>query len=121
MVKRFVVLAAACGSLLGTAETAAAACNTRACEERVVLKIKAAVVRPWSGKLDRIAWCESRGRWWLATGNGFFGGLQFTIKSWLAVGGRGMPHQASVLEQKYRGVRLIAVQGFSAWPNCGAA
>lgn len=76
------------------------------------------VVRPVNGYLSRIAWCESRHRWHIATGNGFYGGLQFTLSSWRAVGGRAFPHWASPLEQKYRAVRLARIQGWGAWPVC---
>jgi hypothetical protein len=77
------------------------------------------VVRPYNGKLERMAWCESRQRWSLNTGNGFFGGLQFTLRTWYSVGGRGMPHWASEMEQKYRAVLLIRRMGYGPWPVCG--
>lgn len=76
-------------------------------------------VRPYNAKLNRMAQCESNGRWHIATGNGFYGGLQFVPSTWWSVGGRGMPHQNSVLEQKYRAVKLIRRVGYSAWPVCG--
>ncbi len=44
---------------------------------------------------DAIAFCESTNRWDINTGNGFYGGLQFTLSSWQAVGGQGYPHHAS--------------------------
>jgi len=80
-----------------------------------------AVVRPLNAKLNRMAWCESRGRWHLATGNGFYGGLQFDAGTWWSVGGRGLPHFHSPLEQKYRAVRLIRRRGLAPWPVCGSA
>lgn len=76
------------------------------------------VVRPYRGYLARIASCESGRRWHIATGNGFYGGLQFTASSWHAVGGRGMPHYATPLEQMFRAVLLSRVQGWGAWPVC---
>jgi resuscitation-promoting factor RpfA len=76
-------------------------------------------VRPYNAKLNRMAWCESRGRWHIATGNGFYGGLQFDLPTWASVGGRGMPHWHSPLEQKFRAVRLIHRRGFAPWPRCG--
>ena len=79
------------------------------------------VVRPLNAKLNRMAWCESRGRWHIATGNGFYGGLQFDAPTWWSVGGRGLPHFNSPLEQKYRAVRLIRRRGFAPWPVCGSA
>jgi hypothetical protein len=77
------------------------------------------VVRPYRAWLTRVASCESGGHWFINTGNGFYGGLQFTRSSWRAVGGRGYPHQNSKLEQMYRGVRLRRLQGIGAWPVCG--
>lgn len=76
------------------------------------------VVRPHRPYLLRIAACESGRRWHIATGNGFYGGLQFTLSSWSAVGGHGYPHWASPLEQMYRAVLLSRVQGWGAWPVC---
>lgn len=67
---------------------------------------------------DRLAACESGGRWDAATGNGFWGGLQFTLSSWAAVGGTGLPSAASREEQISRAVRLQAIQGWGAWPAC---
>lgn len=78
-----------------------------------------AVVRPYNAKLERMAYCESTGRWHIATGNGYYGGLQFDMPTWRSVGGRGMPHWASKLEQKFRAVLLIRRAGYSPWPVCG--
>ena len=77
------------------------------------------VVRPYRGWLRRTRMCESGGNYATNTGNGFFGAYQFTLSSWRAVGGFGMPHNASPLEQDYRAVRLLKVQGRGAWPVCG--
>lgn len=79
------------------------------------------VVRPYNAKLNRIHNCEARGEGWYAnTGNGFYGGLQFTLSTWRSVGGRGMPHHASILEQKYRAVKVFLRAGnWSDWPVCG--
>ena len=77
------------------------------------------VVQPYNQKLERMASCESGGRWWINTGNGFYGGLQFTLGTWRSVGGRGYPHQNSELEQKYRAVLLIRRSGYGPWPVCG--
>lgn len=95
----------------------------RACVERVKLreynKHRRAAVRPYLAWIKRTAQCESGGRWWISTGNGFYGGMQFTLQSWQAVGGRGYPHQNTKLEQMYRSVRLLRLQGRGAWPVCG--
>lgn len=81
------------------------------------------VVKSWDKKLDRMATCESGRRWGLNTGNGFFGGLQFTFGTWRAAGGSGYPHYASELEQKYRAVLWYRKIGtwvtFAGWPRCG--
>jgi resuscitation-promoting factor RpfE len=88
----------------------------RACRERRRWR---RVVRPYRAHLLAIASCESGRRWHIATGNGFYGGLQFTPSSWWSVGGRGMPHNASALEQMFRAVLLSRTQGWGAWPVCG--
>ncbi len=67
---------------------------------------------------EALAQCESGGRWDINTGNGFYGGLQFHPDSWRAVGGTGLPHEATREEQIYRGERLQALQGWGAWPHC---
>lgn len=67
---------------------------------------------------DRLARCESGGNWSINTGNGYYGGLQFTPGSWRAAGGSGLPHQASREEQIARGKILQARQGWGAWPAC---
>jgi LysM repeat protein len=69
---------------------------------------------------DRLAQCESGGNWSTSTGNGFYGGLQFTTSSWRAAGGSGMPNQASREEQISVAQRLQQQQGWGAWPTCSA-
>ncbi len=71
-----------------------------------------------AGVWDRLAACESGGRWNVSTGNGYYGGLQFSLSSWQAVGGSGYPHQASKSEQIARAEALKARQGWGAWPAC---
>ena len=70
------------------------------------------------GTWERLAQCESSGNWHINTGNGYYGGLQFSLASWRAVGGRGMPNYASKTEQIRRAERLQAMQGWGAWPEC---
>ncbi len=69
---------------------------------------------------DRLAQCESGGNWAINTGNGYYGGLQFSVSSWQAVGGSGLPSDASRDEQIMRGQMLQARQGWGAWPACTA-
>ncbi|MTV25110.1 hypothetical protein FTX61_06720 [Nitriliruptoraceae bacterium ZYF776] len=77
-----------------------------------------AAAQPYDPVWDRLARCESGGNWSINTGNGYYGGLQFSLSSWRAVGGSGYPHQASKLEQIERAERLRAQQGWGAWPSC---
>ncbi|MGJ3507963.1 ubiquitin-like domain-containing protein [Enemella sp. A6] len=67
---------------------------------------------------DRLAQCESGGNWSINTGNGYYGGLQFSASSWRAVGGSGLPHQHSREEQIRRAEILKSKQGWGAWPAC---
>lgn len=67
---------------------------------------------------DAVAACESGGNWAINTGNGYFGGLQFTLGTWQANGGRGMPHQASRSEQIRVANNVLRSQGPNAWPVC---
>lgn len=67
---------------------------------------------------DRLAQCESGGRWNINTGNGFSGGLQFTPSTWKAYGGSGSAHNASRAEQIAVAEKVLAGQGWGAWPSC---
>jgi LysM repeat protein len=67
---------------------------------------------------DKLAQCESTGNWSINTGNGFSGGLQFTKSTWRAFGGEGQAHQASREEQIVVAERVLAQQGWGAWPAC---
>lgn len=69
---------------------------------------------------DRLAHCESSGNWAARTGNGFSGGLQFTPSTWRAYGGRGSAHTASRTQQIAVAERVLAGQGWRAWPACSA-
>jgi LysM repeat protein len=70
-----------------------------------------------------IAACESGGNWNANTGNGFYGGLQFTQSTWQAYGGgqyASSADQASASQQIAVAQRVLAGQGIGAWPVCGA-
>jgi len=70
-----------------------------------------------------IAACESGGNWSASTGNGFYGGLQFTEQTWLGYGGgRYAPsaNQATPAQQIAVAQQVLAGQGIGAWPVCGA-
>ena len=68
---------------------------------------------------DAIAQCESGGNWAINTGNGYYGGLQFSPATWKSNGGTGMPHQASREEQIRIAENVLRTQGIGAWPTCG--
>jgi len=72
-----------------------------------------------TGQWDAVAQCESGGNYAINTGNGFYGGLQFTLSTWAAYGGRGAPQTASRSEQIAVAERVLAGQGKGAWPVCG--
>jgi len=67
---------------------------------------------------DALAQCESGGNWQINTGNGYYGGLQFSLGSWQGVGGTGYPHEHSRETQITMGQRLYASSGWGAWPAC---
>ncbi|MFD7847944.1 transglycosylase family protein [Nocardia sp. NPDC059764] len=73
-----------------------------------------------SGNWDAVAQCESSGNWGANTGNGFYGGLQFTQSTWNAYGGAGSAANASREEQIRVAENVLAGQGRGAWPVCGA-
>lgn len=83
---------------------------------------------PPSGSSSGVNWsaiaaCESGGDWSINTGNGYYGGLQFTQQTWLAYGGGAYAptaNLASAGEQISVAERVAADVGLSAWPVCGA-
>ncbi|MCQ4085076.1 LysM peptidoglycan-binding domain-containing protein [Streptomyces sp. RB6PN25] len=73
------------------------------------------------GVWDRIAQCESGGNWHIDTGNGFYGGLQFSASTWQAYGGTAYApsaDQAGRAQQIAVADRVQAAQGWGAWPFC---
>ncbi|HEX6356128.1 transglycosylase family protein [Actinophytocola sp.] len=68
---------------------------------------------------DAIAECESGGNWSINTGNGYYGGLQFSLSTWQANGGSGNPANASRAEQIRVANNVLQSQGIGAWPVCG--
>jgi hypothetical protein len=69
---------------------------------------------------DQLAQCESSGNWAISTGNGYYGGLQFSQSSWNGAGGSGNPANASREEQIRVAENLLAQQGWGAWPACSS-
>jgi nucleoid-associated protein YgaU len=73
----------------------------------------------WSG----VAQCESSGNWHINTGNGFYGGLQFTQSTWDAFGGQAFASRADLASESAQitvAERVLDGQGVGAWPVCGA-
>jgi hypothetical protein len=70
---------------------------------------------------DRVASCESSGNWKINTGNGYYGGLQFSSRTWSGFGGgkyASRAHRATKGEQIAIARRVLATQGPGAWPVC---
>jgi uncharacterized protein YabE (DUF348 family) len=71
---------------------------------------------------DQLAECESGGNWAINTGNGYYGGLQFSLSTWQAYGGTGYPHEASRETQIAIATKVRdASGGYGAWPGCAAS
>lgn len=75
------------------------------------------------GTWQALAQCESGGNWSINTGNGYYGGLQFSQSSWLGAGGgkyAPLPHLASASEQIATAEVLRSNGGWGHWPACAA-
>ncbi|WP_406216853.1 transglycosylase family protein [Streptomyces canus] len=71
---------------------------------------------------DTVAQCESGGNWSINTGNGYYGGLQFSASTWAAYGGTqyaAQANQAGKSQQIAVAEKVLASQGKGAWPVCG--
>ncbi|NLV80450.1 MAG: transglycosylase family protein [Rhodococcus sp.] len=97
---------------LGTVATAAALVVTP-------LALGTGTANAASGNWDAVAQCESGGNWATNTGNGYYGGLQFSQSTWEAYGGSGTANNASREEQIRVAENVLAGQGIGAWPVCG--
>ena len=72
---------------------------------------------------DKLAQCESGGNWAINTGNGYYGGLQFSYGTWLAYGGGEFAPTANLATREQQIIvaeRTLASQGWGAWPACSA-
>jgi resuscitation-promoting factor RpfA len=77
-----------------------------------------AAAHDWTG----VAQCESSGDWSINTGNGYYGGLQFSQSTWEAYGGLAYASRADLASADAQIVvaeRTLAGQGIGAWPSCG--
>ncbi|MEU4428765.1 transglycosylase family protein [Actinoplanes sp. NPDC024001] len=71
---------------------------------------------------DVVAKCESGGRWHINTGNGYYGGLQFSRSTWLSNGGgkyAPTANKATKAEQIKIANKLYQKRGLKPWPTCG--
>jgi hypothetical protein len=74
------------------------------------------------GEWDQVARCESGGNWGINTGNGFYGGVQFTSSTWASHGGGEYAPSAQLATKDQQiavAERVLATQGRGAWPVCG--
>jgi resuscitation-promoting factor RpfA len=83
----------------------------------VAAPAEAASDRTW----EALAGCESGHRWHINTGNGYYGGLQFSDPTWDGYGGEryaAYAHQATRRQQIRIAEGVLAGQGWNAWPYC---
>jgi LysM repeat protein len=79
---------------------------------------QAATTHDWTG----VAQCESGGNWNINTGNGYYGGLQFSQSTWAGYGGTALAPRADLAtsaQQVDIAEKVLAGQGIGAWPTCG--
>lgn len=70
---------------------------------------------------DQLAQCEATGNWAINTGNGFYGGLQFTQQTWEGFGGGAYAPRADLATREQQiavAQKVQAAQGWGAWPAC---
>jgi hypothetical protein len=92
-------------------------------QNRALLQYLAAVQAsevPNEAAWDRVAACESGGNWSINTGNGYYGGLQFSLGTWQAYGGTGNPAQNSKAQQIRIAENVRTQSGLGHWPVCGS-
>lgn len=98
-------------ALVGAAGTVAVLLSTGT-------QAQAASLSTW----DRVAACESGGNWQINTGNGYYGGLQFSQPTWAGFGGTHYAARADLATKAQQitvAEKVLAVQGPGAWPVCG--
>lgn len=66
---------------------------------------------------DRVAQCESGGNWSISTGNGFYGGLQWVISTWLGAGG-GRYASNPIYASREQQISIASTLSLSNWPVC---
>jgi hypothetical protein len=106
-------------SLRKAAVVAAATVAVAAPISSTVSSANAATDRTW----NRLAGCESGGNWHINTGNGYYGGVQFSEGTWLAYGGGTYAHRADLASREHQiaiAEKVLKGQGWGAWPACSA-
>src|SRR3954453_2542664 len=96
----------------------AVAVGTAAVGIGVLAAPASAAEHDWSG----VAQCESGGNWSINTGNGYYGGLQFSQSTWEGYGGAAYAPRADLAtpdQQITVAEAVLAGQGIGAWPVCG--
>lgn len=114
------------------AEAHVKGCHSRACDRRIAHKRREHWKRThiwefrwnhepaaWRAWLRHVAECESGNRAHIATGNGFYGLVQFDYRTWHVAGGTGYAHQHSWYEQAVRAIEYAKRGHRGAWPVCG--
>lgn len=79
------------------------------------------ITEPSGDIWDQLAYCECGGNWGCNTGNGYYGGLQFTATAWTGFGGEEFAthaHLATREQQIVIGERILNRMGWGAWPGC---
>jgi hypothetical protein len=79
---------------------------------------------PTEEQWEKLRWCEAQGNYSTNTGNSFYGAYQFTVTTWIDMGGAGLPSDARPEEQDARARYLYALRGSGynqggSWPLCG--
>jgi hypothetical protein len=84
-----------------------------------VAKISKPIPTPTKGvNWDAIAQCESNGNWSINTGNGYYGGLQFSHSTWIAYGGGRFAENAHLTSRENQ-IAIASGMKLSHWPHCG--
>ncbi|KZS76692.1 resuscitation-promoting factor RpfA [Mycobacterium kansasii] len=86
----------------------------------IAMACQASAATDW--EWDQVARCESGGNWAINTGNGYYGGVQFTPGTWASHGGGEFAPSAQLATREQQiavAERVLATQGRGAWPVCG--
>lgn len=104
-----------------------AGCHTRACDRRISHKRHThfwvrrfhAFPISWQNWAHSTSWCEAHHQAHTNTGNGFYGGFQYTLQTAWVAGFHRRPDLTTWFEQAVRSIRYAERNGTGAWPVCG--